>query len=639
SMLTSNPGIILKAMPAESVSSIELITEPGAKYDAEGSGMIINLVTNRQRINDGYNGNANLSVSNKSLMVGINGTAKINKVNLNAGIDYNYAFPGANKARISDETEYFNNIENKFAKSSSINDQKFSYIGGNFSLTWEKDENNLFTMDGDYYSVKGYNKIEDNVTQMLDKTGTINSAYSKNSIMDMTFDGGSFSAAYQHDFNRKNNYLGVNYQFNFNKMSMPAQYSYSNLMNYTPAFILEETDLSNYSREHTVQIDYTNVLSSHAKIETGVKGIFRRNSAMGESKGSNNSEDFINIESDASDMRQPQDIFSVYGIYTATYGKFSGIAGVRYENTRMGIRFPSAQEKNFTTHLNDIVPNTSLTYNFSPSQSLSASYSMKISRPSIQQLNPFRLNISDMRIQEGNPYLKSERINRINVTYNNFGRNLGGSISMDYNRTDNAISTVAYTEGFNIINTYANIGRRQTGTLNVFLNWSPKQSLRFSINTSCTYTGIRTGNNGIYNDMSNHGLSGTVNANINWDIPMIFTFSAYGGWNSSQIQLMSKSGEFHYYGMSFTRSLLKDDSLKVTLSASNFFEKYNTFVNITDGDDFRTTNRWKNPSWNVGMTLTWNFGKSLQGARSVNSIIINDDLSTTQSSGGFNSIR
>ncbi|MDE5843340.1 MAG: TonB-dependent receptor [Muribaculaceae bacterium] len=636
-MLSQNPGMILKAMPAEAVASVELITDPGAKYDAEGGGMIINLITEHKQRNDGVNGNINLSITNKNAMAGVKAGAKINRVNLNAGIDYSESFPGTNKAKTEDETVYFNNdAADRQIRSSSTSDQRFTYIGGNLGFSWDISDHDLFTLSSNYYNVKGHNKTLGNKTEILDIDGEITNAYSKNSAFDFRFQGVSVSAAYQHEFNRKDHYIAINYQFNFNNSSMPVSYIYSNLLNYTPRYLFEKSDINNYGREHTVQVDYSNTLNEHAKIETGVKGIFRRNTATGSSMGSNDNIIFTPIEISSSNMDQPQDILAVYGLYTAKYDKFSGSAGVRYENTRMGIRFIAHPEQDFTSHLNDVVPNANITYNFSPAQTLTASYSMRISRPSIEQLNPFRISMSDMRVQEGNPWLKSERINKVNLTYNNFGRTFGMSAAIDYTNSNNAISNIVYTDGTRIINTYANIGHSRTTSLNLFITWSPVKDLRLSLNAMGNYTDLNSGEREGLKRLSNHGFGSNLNLNANWDFPGICAVSAYGGWGSGQIQLMSKGGDFHFYGLAVSRDVLKDKSLKITLSASNCFEKYLTYKSTIYGEDFRTVNRWKNPSWNVGVTLSWNFGKTISEVRSVNSNIVNDDISGTKSTtGGF----
>ncbi|MDE6272722.1 MAG: outer membrane beta-barrel family protein [Muribaculaceae bacterium] len=633
-MLSQNASTILKSMPAEAVASIELITEPGAKYDAEGGGAIINLVTERKQASNGYNGSANISVDNRMLQAGINGAAKFNRLTLNAGVNYAYGFRGQRKAKMEDMTVYLNNPEDHRLQETAINSQNIDFLGIDLGGSYDISPSDLLTFSANYYNVGGIMNITDQTSSMYDADGNLRWSYSRDADMHLKYRGVTAQTAYQHEFGRNDNYLGISYMFNYVKAGLPGNYTYGNLINFNPEYLYEKISNDRITREHTVQIDWSNTINPHAKLEIGSKGIFRRNSAYGLSEGSNDLVLFHPISSTRTSMGQPQDIFALYGLYTATYGPVSAQAGLRYEFTRMGIRFHDNLGENFTSNLNDVVPNASITYSFSPANTLTASYSMRISRPSIEQLNPYKLEISDLRIQQGNPNLTSEKINKVSLTYTNFGRALGGSVSLDYTDTGNAITNYAYLDGYKMVNTFANIGHNRTSSLNIFMMWSPRNTLRLSLNGGLNYTDLKADKDISGQLLSNHGFSGNVTANADWTLPQKFNFGAFGGWGSGSVNLMGKGGSHHYYGLNLSRTFLSDDSLKVTLNAMNCFEKYTIYTNSTVGSDFSSTNKWHNPAWTVGVSVTWHFGKNNANVKSVNSSIVNDDISTAKSAGG-----
>lgn len=633
-MLSQNASVVLKAMPAESVASVELITDPGAKYDAEGAGAIINLVTERKQKNNGYNASANLSVDNRQLQAGINGAAKFNKLTLNAGVNYAYGFRGQRKAKMLDETVYHNDPTNHLLREKGFNTQDVNFIGIDLGGSYDISPADLLTFSANYYDVGGDIHLTDQRTEMFSAGNELQWAYSRNADLHLTYKGVTAQTAYQHEFGRPDNYLGVSYMFSFTKAGLPGTYTYSDLQDYNPTYQYQRSENTRWSREHTFQIDWSDVMNEHSKLEFGTKGIFRRNSAFGQNEGSNNRLTYELIDGSVTNLRQPQDIYALYGLYTATYGNLTAQAGLRYEHTKMGIRYPGESTKDFTTDLNDVVPNASMTYSFGPAHSISANYSMRISRPSIEQLNPYRLELSETRIQQGNPDLTSERVNKVNVTYTNFGRKIGGSISADYTDTDNAITSLAFIDGYRMINSFANIGHNRTASMNVFLMWSATNTLRFTLNVSEVYTNMKADKDIQGMRLANRGFSTNVYLNGNWDLPEKICLSAYGGWNSGSINLMGKGGQYHYYGLNISRTFLKDDSLKLSLNANNCFEKHTLYKNIVNGADFTTTNRYYNPSWNVGISISWNFGKNGADVKSVNSSIINDDTSTSKNSVG-----
>ncbi len=627
--LSSNASTILKAMPASSISKVEVITDPGAKFDAEGTGGIINLVTQRQRHNSGYNGSVNASVTNREIYAGAFGAAKWNRLTLNASLNYMNQKWNSNPGSYESTTTYPLSSVFHQLSSSADTERKFEYVSANLSGSWESSDNDLFNFNVDFTEMDGNMMVKDNKTAMSDGSGNTLWSYTRNSSLDVRFRTIVANAAWQHNFNRPDNYLSVSYQFDFNKSGSPMNEEFSNFINYSSPYLLHITTNDNYTRTHTIQLDYSNRLSEHALFETGVKGIFRRNNAISTGEGSNDFALKAPIESEYTNITQPQDIYAVYALYKANYGPWSADAGIRYEYTRMGIKYHYGDMPDFSNYLNDLVPNASVNYKFSPVHTIGLNYGMRISRPSLEQVNPYRLSYSPTEAMQGNPDLQSERINKLSLSYQNFGRLFGLNLSLDYNHTGNAITPYSYLEDNTVIKTNANIGRKDNVNLNVFIlaNASPK--VRLTLNGMGGYTTLKSG--GILN-LSNHGWSGNLNHNGEWQMPAEMSFNWYGGYTWGNIGLQSKGGDFFYYGIALARNFLTDKSLRLTLSATNFAQKSFRFTNTTTGADFITHTVNRMDSWRVGISATWRFGKTQSMVKTVNNKITNDDLSTSGAS-------
>ncbi|MDE5662730.1 MAG: outer membrane beta-barrel family protein [Muribaculaceae bacterium] len=628
-MLSQNASTILKAMPATAVSKVEVIADPGAKYDAEGTAGIINIVTERKQSNAGYNGSANLAVTNRDIMAGLFGGAKWNRLTLNANVNYMNANMLTQKGSVFSETIYPDNLTAHRLISSGSNPRKYEYFGASLSGSLELSQYDLFNFSANFYDVDGSMKIDNSLTRMESASGATLWSYRRNADIGFSFRNLTANAAWQHDFHRPDNYFALSYQFDFGNSAMPLSETYSDIIGTTLPWISHTSASDNFNRTHTIQADYSNALSTHATIEAGAKGIFRHNSAYSSGQGSNDLVLFTPIPDETNNITQLQDIYALYMLYRASYGSWGAEGGVRYEHTCMGIRYADIHDRDFTRHLNDVVPNASVTYSLTPAHALGLSYGMRISRPSLEQINPYTVKYSDTEVTRGNPNLQSERINKLSLTYRNFGRLLGISMSLDYTHTGNAISAISYLDGPTVVNTSANIGRKQTAGLNAFLMVTAVRNLRLTFNGLGLYTHLRSNGTPA---ISNHGWSGNISHNGEWTLPHDFTASWFGGYFWGQVDLQKRNGDYFYYGIGLARDFLKDRKLRVSLNATNFAQSHMKFNNTTVAPNFISRTQYSISSWRISIGATWNFGKTTSRIKSVNSTILNDDLSTSGAS-------
>lgn len=628
-MLSQNASTILKNMPSSYIKKVEVITEPGAKYDAEGTGGIINLVTETKQSNEGYSGNISLGLSRQGgLTPSLYGIAKYGKVTVSANATYmnGHIFPQGHEN--SQEIIYHSATETGRLLNSGYQKIGFNYYGGGINLSWEPDDKNLFTLASNVYDVDA--KIKDILMheQRYDAADALlwqtRSRYSGKMINL----GVTANASYQHNFAPQNNNLILSYQFNFGKSNLDLNRRYDLIENTTVALPFQDNLNNNLTREHTLQLDYVNGFGGDKHLlETGAKSIFRHNGTFSYVDAGTTADNIVNLPGAESVMTQIQNVYAVYGSYTGRFGNLSTKAGVRYENTHMGIDYAAGLGQNFRTNLNDVVPNAALSWNFDYATSLRAAYQMRISRPTLEQVNPYRQDILGYMVQTGNPDLKSERSNNVTLTFSKFGRTLGGNIGVGYTDIDNMIASYTYLDGKTLVTTYGNLGSHRTFNINGFINWSIINGMSANIAANVDYNYFHAPTM----ELKNHGWSWGCNASWNYRPREDWNFSAFGGYSSSHPEIDSKSGGWHYYGLSVGKDLLKDKSLNITVNAMNMFEDRQAWTSRTwnkDADSFRSFN---NKCWNVGLNITWKFGNLQTQVKKTQSQIVNDDASKASS--------
>lgn len=626
-------GQIFQAMPAASVVRIEVITEPGAKEDAEGSAGIINIITERSRSKDGYNGNMSLRVDNRSLTPSLFGTLKKGNVTLSANLNYQWGFAPMEIEQRSVNT-YLTDSNPGYMQSGINQKTKHQYVGGNLNMSWEPNPDNLFTMGADItymgadlYDLEGFTSRFDNAGNML-----WSFRQSGNGNFKMT--SLSANASYRHNFGRDGNRIVLSYLFNFGRNNLLLGRQYFDMENYFTPYTFEDDRNKTFNRGHTVQADYANDFGGkHHLLEAGVKGIFRRNTALSNYYYATADAASDLIPGRASNILQPQDIYAAYASYTGNFGAIGVVGGLRYEHTWMGVTDRTNPADNFRNRLNDWVPNAALTWNVSSNSTLRLAYQMRISRPSIDQVNPFMLSFSPFEVRMGNPDLTSERNHIVSLKYSAFGRVIGGSVGLEYNLSDNAISSYTYLMdqgGINtVVTSFANIGKKQDVALTGFLNWSIISQMNLTLNGRLAYNSLKAPAEGY----RNHGWSGTIGGMWNYTVADVNKFSVYGAWISKSITVQGHRSGFHYYGVSASRDFLSDRSLTLSVSANNFLQKKLSFGDYSVSKDVIYDNRMASlTAWNVAVSVTWKFGSLNTRVKQTGVEINNDDINKASNS-------
>lgn len=621
--LSANYKNIFKAMPADAIVKVEVITEPGAKYDAEGTAGILNLITITKNSTDGYSGSIQATLSKAQSGGSLYGRMKKGKLTMSANFDY------ANGRLVPQHSDNITTLENTLSSDAGrqVNSMKqrvgFDYIGGGLNLSYDLSDRDLITVNSNIYAVKG-DLLKDKSTYssiIYNADNSIRGEVFRRIDAQIANTGITAGTSWQHDFNGNGHKTILSYLFNHGYNKLEGNLFTEKSSGVSLADPYEKMLNKDFNNEHTIQLDYENPFGDGKhKLELGGKAVWRRNNT--DSYNLNGDSGSTAELTDKSDLTQIQDIYAAYASYTGKFGNLSANAGVRYEHTRMGINFHYGDTPDFLNHLNDVVPNAGLTYSFSYTSNLRLAYQMRISRPSLSQVNPFKQTFTPNQVTMGNPNLSSEKSNKVSLTYTNFGSVFGGNIGIEYSSIDNSIAHTYTMIDDVLYESYGNMGHDRRIAIFGMCNWTIIPRMQFMVNARLTRQMFSA------EEMSNKGWNLNYGANWNYSLQSGFKFNLYGGQKTRSYNLTGYNDGYYYYGLGISKDFLKNDAMTVTLSTNNFLQGHNTYRTITDTKGIRTTGEYKNSNWNVGISLSWRFGSLKSDVKKTDKSINNDDKSS-----------
>ena len=396
-MMSNNPSEVLKSMPANTIKKIEVITNPGPKYDAEGVGGILNIITVGSGF-EGYTATFSANASNRGAGGGVFGTVKSGKLTVSARYNYNYndqprSYSGSTLTATDDEMSASSaNIAQDGSSKSSSNFQS-----GSLEASYEIDTLNLVTASfglwGNNYKSRGVSSIIGTSPANGDELYSYNMpSHSKNSWF--SIEG---SVDYQRLFKVKDRMLTFSYRISTDPETSDSYTDYNDMsaaidwQDYIRRLENQHNDGSQRTTEHTFQVDYTTPIGKLHTIEAGAKYILRNNSSENDrytAAAADNGE-YKFDEEHSSHYRHNNDIMAAYLGYGIKWKKLSGRLGLRYEHTIQDVEYLLGRGDDFRMHFNDFVPSASIGYRLTDTQNLRLGYNMRIYRPGIWYLNPY----------------------------------------------------------------------------------------------------------------------------------------------------------------------------------------------------------------------------------------------------------
>lgn len=646
-MISNNPKEVLKSMPANTIKDIEVITDPGAKYDAEGVVGIINIITQSNTSMGGYTATVNAGVDSRG---GFNGGAYLMMKYGKIGFTGNYS--GYKwKSPASDGYAYQETYDGSGNTVDYLNqDLSHKYDGhgqyGSGELSFEIDTLNLINLGFSNYQGKqtGISTI------LIDKRNTSSPLYTYQNIGTSRYSYGGFNANL--DYQRtsktvKDRLFTTSYRFSHSPNDSESENQIKNMDEslILPGYIdtghiFQYTDAA--TDEHTFQLDYTSPFAKIHTLEAGAKYIIRlneSNSDYSELTDDGNRIPYLppNQEEWITEFKHRSDIFAGYGGYSLKLKKWGLKAGLRYEYTKMDAEYPLDDSNNFDATYSNFVPSFTGTYKINDMQNIRFGYNMRIYRPGIWQLNPYVNNSNPNYISMGNPNLDAVQSHSINANYGYFNPKFNMNWNLSYNFENNGIEWYnnLNDDGVNI-STYDNIGEKKRLNMSGYFSWNPNMRFRLYSNFFGEYIDLRANND---LGWKNSGFSGRMFMGTQYKLPWLdkkswnlWVNGDFGG-GLPRINLQGKSSSFTFHRISLRTAFLQD-KLNVRLYASNPFTETRKYKQETRTENYyqKNVNNWKMREF--GVSVSFQFGELKTQIKKTTRGISNDDTMQNGGEGG-----
>ena len=607
----------LTRLPAESIEKVEVITSPSARYQAEGTTGIINIIL-AKRFLKGLNGVFNLSAGRNDTY---SGSANLNyrKGKFNFFTNSGYS-DRTNKGRAVQDNVYTDPLESveRYVEERQFNRRRQGF-NVNIGLDYQMTEKTSLTMsyltnerDGDDSTINEQSQYQ--IDGVL-----VTNRYEKEIDRE---DSNQFSVDFEHQFNKQGHKLTATLQTEKNDETETSDIN-SFFENGQPSDDSEINRTVENQERNLAQLDYVFPIDKNTQFEAGYRGTDNKRKIDFEVQIIDENDNATVDENLSNVLDFEQEVHALYSQYGKKFNTFSFLAGLRFENTRIFVEQLDSRSPLNNKSYNDYFPTLNLGWEISPTASITLGYNRRISRPNAWTLNPFQSRSSKTSYFQGNPKLDPSYSNGIDIGYSKQFKKVTLNSSVYYRKSTDAVSRVAIvtdeTVFVNGIETPVirrlpiNLGTEEQ--FGVEFNTSLRLIKGMRTNASVNFfRRIEKGNyQGISYDSNNTSWSGNLSNSYRLPFAVQSQFSVrYRGPNESSF---GKSKGFLYTDLALSKDILNDNAT-INFRFSDLFNtgKYDyqtiTPVAVTDGIYQR-----REPTYTLTFTYRFRQEKNRQRGR------------------------
>ncbi len=581
----------LSTIPAANIKSIDVITNPDASYDSEGTGGIINIIMKKESAkgfsgvlasNYGFNhfvtGNAGFSYNSKKASYRFNYNTKYEDDIINSSLTRLMKESGSliKQQMISDRYTFNNNVS----------------LGADFRIN----KKNTLTVDLKYMSPKL--NVKQDLHNIIENGNIINE---ENRHNDVTWNRDNIEAVVMYRHIIKPEISDISFRG-----------SVSKIWGKRPSYYYVGDIIQNYSNSggspfiSNFQTDYKQKLNK-GTLSAGAKVTYRSNDIYHEFFSLEN-EDWIYSQSFSNDLLHTELIPAAYVMFSSkNIGKFNYKLGLRGEYSIVTL---DSKHENIDTRNEDIfiAPSFSGTYKISDKQDLSLAFSRRIGRPTYPQLNPYMSMVDAMTYEQGNMNLHPEKTSKLDLTYNIKGEKFNLFADAYFNYTTDYISQVTEIVDSLLITTYINAAYDMKSGLDLSLKIFPLEWMTATLSANTFYVMTK----GVFDgaDIDNEGWSNNSNIMLDF-IPRKTT--------SLQLQYFIMTPQYYpQLTTSFTHKMnvgvkqkLMKGALTLSLLVTDVFNTYEWEVHSYNRI-YDLTNLSKQKSRMLWIGISYNFNSYKQ---------------------------
>ncbi len=441
--------LTLDQIPSDAIESVEIITNPSAKFDASGgTAGILNIVLKKNR-KAGYNGNVRAGIDSRGK---INGGGDINvkqgKVNLFASVNYNQ------RKSIAEGTVFSQNlttpVTDVFQDSRTVNNGSFAF--GRAGFDYLMDNRNTITVSG--VIVRGNFNNEDNLNFDSLQNSSVFTRGNQLTNSKASFRNYGGAIGYKHNFAKAGKEITADVNYN---SSTNENLAFYNIQLFQPDYSIKgnpnkrKTDGNGSNKFFTAQVDYSNPISEKAKIEMGARAAFRNNKSISDNSVFDYTlpvPDYVYNASLSNNYKFNDRVFAAYTTYSGKVKTLSYQLGLRAESSDYtGTKFAVKDSTFKTSYPISLFPSVFITKELGNKQDFQVNYSRRINRPNFFQLIPYKDITNPQYPTVGNPGLKPEFTNSFEMSYQKtFPKNFSLLVSAYFKYTTDLITRYQFKD-------------------------------------------------------------------------------------------------------------------------------------------------------------------------------------------------
>ena len=606
-VLAKNLKEALKIIPAHTIASIEVITNPSAKYEAEGAAGVINIITKKKV--RGTSGNLNLSGGNLERTAGGGVSTAIGKFNfdlsLNASREKERTTSDLSRRSLKDKEE----IGMLVQQTDALQYSKGTY--GDLSTEYHPDSSQKIGLAVSFWggSWPGSNKLYSSYNSRQGIT-----AYNQTSDQKGKFGNTDLSLNYQKKYKKPGQELQLigQYSHTFDNSNYQTDQFHLSGQHY----FREQSPNKSNNRDFNFQADYAQPLGRSGKqlLETGVR--FSSNNASSAYKVFNNQNNpgspvLVEDPSRSDVLDYYQRIFAAYAsLQLQTNNNWTFRPGVRYEGTSLGGSF-QGPVPSFKANFSNLVPSLMISKEINEQHALKFNFSQRIRRPFIWDLNPY-VNASDPKnLTFGNPRLRPEITRMLEAGHSYIASGYSLNSSIYFSTNNNAIESMTTIDSLGISRTTSqNIASNQR--LGANLNTTAEINKNWTVNAGAEYFHIRFKSPAL--NLHNAGGFYSLSLNTSYILPADYTIQFSGNYSNGYVTLQGKNSADYTYNLSLRKEFLNKKA-GITLGINNPFRKTLLQRSYLHAPSFQsnTTSRYYNRSFTI--SFDWRFGTMRAGEK------------------------
>lgn len=598
--IARNPADALNMMPASIIRSVEVITTPSAKYDAEGAAGVINIITKRGR--QSVSGALELGASNLEQVFNPRLGININKWKINFhGHLHRLRFK---EAYAASRTQFNSGTPTLFLNQEMSKDNAAPHGSGDIAVTYAADSSTEISLGANLWFGNWPGDYNMYTTVKL-PNGSITEAYAQTTDAANKYTGADINLAYSKKFRKPGHEFTLLAQFSPGNSRSPYHMLQFDIHENK---LYEERNINlDENREWTVQADYLHPFSDNGifTLESGLKMIIRKATTRYDVTAATGQNELMPVEDRSDLFSYSQEVYAGYSMLKANLKKnWYAEAGLRLELTSFSGNIKEAATQ-FDNQFSNLIPSATISKKINDNQTFSVSYTQRLTRPYIWDLNPNK-NASDPKnITTGNPDLKPEIAHQAEFTYGFYPTsNFFLNTALFWKQTNNAIIPFTAVDAAGVATTSKqNLAAYKTYGLN--LSAMATLNTWWSTNGNINLEYLDYNSNAL--QVLSKGWAAHINLNTTFKLPANYSIQAFGEINTRKIKLQGYESFRYLYSVAAKKEF-PTAKITLTLALTNPFSEYMPQKEVVQTTDFyyALDNRYYNRA--VKLTLNWEFG-------------------------------